>query len=149
MPKSTSQDQTQLPAPILTQRSSTSVQIDTTSIDQSSVPHRSNTTASQAERNFFGALAQKVRERSRSRGRKEAKDTETKFATPSSPASAAGPSTPMSPRPRGHRQSSGSSSMSAKRISTSGSELSEFEKFSYGRHSNDVGFLSIQQLISC
>lgn len=107
-----------------------------------------------AERSFFGALAHNIRERSRSRSRagKQAQQTPASppVSTPSSPVSTATSATLVAmsrrssrhTRPHGMRMDSDasartSSSTTAKRTSTTSSDIS-FEKFSYGRHSNDV-----------
>lgn len=101
---------------------------------------------SQAEKNFFGALAQKVRERSRSRSRSRTPQPPNHTsASPTSTRSQPTPTSPMSPRPTySYRHASESSTVSsnsshsAKRMSTQSSEQSDWEKFTYGRHSNDV-----------
>ncbi|KAF2104505.1 hypothetical protein NA57DRAFT_51325 [Rhizodiscina lignyota] len=108
-----------------------------------------------AERSFFGALAQNIRERSRSRSRAR-QEVHKSQASPSSsptstPISTITPTTPTTMSPRTDRYSrphsmrvpseastasNWSSSSASKRASTHSSEVS-FEKFSYGRHSND------------
>lgn len=101
--------------------------------------------SSLAERNFFGAIVQQVRERSRSRSRSRTpKPTSPTVTASFSPQAPLSPTSPMSPRPYGYRQASESSvassgsSHSAKRVSTSGSETSDWDRMAYGRHSNDV-----------
>lgn len=139
--------QTSKPAPIRTNTGSSNAS-NIWTLPALSTPSSTATSPSpsQAEQNFFGALAQKVRDRSRSRSRSRSATQHSHTSTsPTSARSQPTPSSPMSHRPsytdRHASESSTASSSSshgAKRTSTSGSEQSEFERFSYGRHSNDV-----------